>query len=208
MSHELHYGAFQKESRKRSFTANDSQYSPPKMDGHETTTSHIMAQPTHWKRIKKNWQVAITAVWMSFVMADSFVSHTHALVRKTLKYWCRILWWIWMVDDFERCCFQVSVMLDSDRKEKRKEQTSLYEFHNQQSLKRHLLTRSVLNNCGHFPLRVINDSANEQEVGWLQPPLTSRQNSGRRASHILFHCVLWMLRSQMSCIFHKKIHVI
>lgn len=143
---------------------------PPKMDGHETTTSHVTAQPTCWKRIKKNWQVAITALWMSFVTADSFVSLTDALVRKTLKYWWWWLWWIWMVDDWEMLLSSLSYarFRSGGKRKERWGQTSVDEFHNQQSLKRHLLTRSVLNDCGYFPPRVINGSAK-----WARSWMTS-----------------------------------
>lgn len=185
MSLELHYGSFQRECCKRSLTANRWQYSPPKTDGRETTASHITAQPTCWKRIKRNWQVAITAVWMSFVMADSFVSLTDALVRKTLKYWWWILWWIWMADDSGGgCCCQARVTPDSDQKENRKSDRTDATFGIPESTGfKKTLTDAISVKWGYLPPQVTNASANEHQRKKLDdfsPFFCSRHNWGEK----------------------------
>lgn len=51
---------------------------------------------------------------MSFVIADSFVSLTDALVRITLKYWWWLLWWMWFAD-YSAPCFERWWMLLSSQ---------------------------------------------------------------------------------------------
>lgn len=191
MSLELHYGSFQRECCKRSLTANRWQYSPPKMDGCETTASHMTAQPTCWKRIKRNWQVTITAVWMSFVMADSFVSLTDALVRKTLKYWWWILWWIWMADDLDGgCCCQarVTVTPDSDQKENRKSDKADVSFGIPEST---VVKKTLTDAISVKWLRIFTPTSYErfckwthtQEFGRLQPTLLFLPQLGGEGHH-------------------------